>query len=690
MRPSAMQMPMIFMVLTFLVASSFVLLYDYPLGSGQAFFRRSPPGEDVWTGGTIPDEDAYYGWAQIYYETGKQYVYLEDLGRDKIASVDFFLGPNESTSVFTSFSTARTDEPGVPEWLSKSADIGISVLDGNDEGLSSALVHLVRFGESGQIQEWDLVTDENGTLLFENAPPGFYLYEVRTPLNPAMPLIQRFATDYPNFDYPIVVTARILSMSGGSAVVSVHVDHYANLDLPDIPVFEGPPGGAPICLTDEAGDCLVDLQAGGRLFHLTAVKENKGIYPPVASGIVEVNGRYAIANHWPPGYCYLIIPFWLAGMIELITIFLFAIAMVSTFVLARRCASLRVALVSSMLTAVAGLAIIMLYSRGMTDYASMTFAVAGIALFVESLQNWKERFPRFGGLLSVLLGLLGGLSLAYSVTTRYSTIVVLLGPLIYLYLILEKGDTGWRRFFPRAKPFARALVRTAPFLIGLLIVGILLAGYNATLFGGPFNSGYQTSARGVFDPGSGNLTVTGSDESMFESYFHPSWEMFENMWYTILPTLFFLIPIIYMTPVSLWQERKRKETWLLFFWLLPVCVIYMQLTWVGHIYEDMRYFLPVLPPAAILVSLSLERNFLSNPRFQMYGLIAMILIALSGLLVADYCINWQLTRLAGGMRGMTFEPPALVGFLAASAIVTFYGGVVYRSYLSGPSRTDKG
>lgn len=63
------------------------------------------------------------------------------------------------------------------------------------------------------------------------------------------------------------------------------------------------------------------------------------------------------------------------------------------------------------------------------------------------------------------------------------------------------------------------------------------------------------------------------------------------------------------------------------------------------------------------------------------------LIALSEFLVADYCISWQLARLAGGMRGMTFDPPALVGFLAVSALIIFYAGVVYTSYLSKSSET---
>lgn len=663
----------------FVVTSAFVLLYDYPLGSRPMFSRPGPSGEGMWTGGTIPDEDGYFGWAQIYFETGKQYVYLEDLGPDKLAGVDFFLGSNESDSVFTTYSIVH-EESQTPEWVPKARDIWIDVIDGNGRGIGNASIHLIRFSQSGDTQHWNFTTDDNGSLLIDDALPGPYLYEVRTPENPNAPLLQRFVTDYPNLDYPILLGAQIESMTSTAAQVRLHVDHYANPNLPDVPILAGPPQNPlEICTTDEHGDCVVDLPAGGRLHHLTAVKENEGIFPPVASGIVEVDGRYAVANHWPPGYCYLIIPFWITGTIGLIGVFLSALAVLSTFALARRFTSLRGATLSSVLVMVCGLALMMLYSRGMADYASMAFATAGIALFIESLQNWREKHPRFGGPLAILLGVAGGLSMAYSVTMRYSTVAVLLGLLVYLYLTADRGDRGWRRLLPRRSALMRGLQKVIPFLAGLAIIGVLLAAYNAHLFGGPLNSGYQMSTRATFDPGTGNLTITQPEKSMFESYFHPSWEMFENVWTTILPTLFLLIPIIYMAPVALWQERRRKETWLMFFWLLPIYVIYMQLTWVGHIYEDMRYFLPVLSPTAILVSFSLERNFLSDSRLRVCALIIVVLLAVSGLLVADYCISWQLARLTGGMRGMSFDPPAAVSLFAASAIIIFYGGVIYNA-----------
>lgn len=683
MRLNAKQASALILLSTFLLTSSFVLLYNYPIGSRPAPFLEGPSRTSGWTGGTIPDEDGYFGWAQIYFETGKQYVYLEDIGPDKVASVDFFLGSNRSTSLFSTYTVLPSEEEkNLPWWIPSTRDIAIEVQDGNDEGLGYAHVHLVKSDKLGT-QEWNLTADGDGTLLFKDAPPGFYEYEVITPLNPDHPLIQKFATDYPNLDYPIVLTAEVVSMSSVSATVKLHVDHYANPNLPNIPVFSKP-GAPPICKTDENGDCLVDLPVGGKLFHMTAIKKNEGIVPPAASGIVSVNGRYAIANHWPPGYCYLIIPFWITGAIELITILLLAITMVSTFFLARRFASLGAAVASSVLTATCGLGITMMYSRGMADYASMAFATVGITLFVESLQDWKK-YPRYGRFLGVVLGIFGGLSLGYSVTIRYSTVVVILGPLVYFLLMLEKGKSGWRRLLPKKSSFLRILVKVAPFLAGLALVGALLASYNASLFGGPFNSGYQMSTRAVFDPQTGNLTISQPEKTMLESYFHPSWQMFGNIFGAILPLLFFLIPLAFMAPLSLWQERKRKETWLLFFWLLPVYVIYMQMTWVGHMYEDARYFLPVLPPTAILVSFSLDRNF-SFRRGMWPAVILIILLAKSGFFIADYCIRWQLSRLTQGMRGLTFHPPAVVIFLAASALAIFYGGVLYRKYFSRKSR----
>ena len=95
----------------FVISSAFVLSFPYPIGEqrhppdfpkdwtgdsssdGSIGGEKQPPtSSEIWAGGTIPDEGGYFGWAQIYYETGKIYIPLEEIGINKIRHIDFFIG----------------------------------------------------------------------------------------------------------------------------------------------------------------------------------------------------------------------------------------------------------------------------------------------------------------------------------------------------------------------------------------------------------------------------------------------------------------------------------------------------------------------------------------------------------------------------------------------------------------------
>ena len=91
--------------LIIVIPSIFVLFYPYHLG--EESLRPNTP--EVWTGGTIPDEKAYFGWAQIYYETGKTYIPLEEVGPDKIQHINFIIGSNPNECIFTSVKIEKHD-----------------------------------------------------------------------------------------------------------------------------------------------------------------------------------------------------------------------------------------------------------------------------------------------------------------------------------------------------------------------------------------------------------------------------------------------------------------------------------------------------------------------------------------------------------------------------------------------------
>jgi len=227
---------------------------------------------------------------------------------------------------------------------------------------------------------------------------------------------------------------------------------------------------------------------------------------------------------------------------------------------------------------------------------------------------------------------LGGLSIAFAVTIRYSMIVILIGSLIYGAIKFIKIPK-YLRFITVKK----ALPFILTFILGLSVIGGLLANYNATLFGGPLNSGYQMGY--TVEAVDGNTTVVAPKQTMFEQYFNPSSDMIQNIVNRILPQLFFLLPTLFIAPLGLFLDFRKSRAWLLSFWIIPVLVIYMQLNWVGQIpIEDMRYFLPVLPPTAILSAYAINESTKNqaNEKNRFFPIVLLGLLIIAGFLMG-YC-----------------------------------------------------
>ena len=306
-----------------------------------------------------------------------------------------------------------------------------------------------------------------------------------------------------------------------------------------------------------------------------------------------------------------------------------AIACISTYFIAKRLYDHKTGVISTILIMVCGIAMVMIYARGMADYAAMAFATMGVALFLESIQkdNRKSRI-----VLNLFLGFLGGLSIAFAVTMRYSMIVILIGPLIYGAIKFIKIPK-YLRFITVKK----ALPFILTFILGLSVIGSLLANYNATLFGGPLNSGYQMGY--TVEAVDGDTTVVATEQTMFEQYFNPSSDVIQNIVNRILPQLFFLLPTLFIAPLGLFLDFRKSRAWLLSFWIIPVLVIYMQLSWVGQIpIEDMRYFLPVLPPTAILSAYAINESTKNqaNEKSKFFPFVLLGLLIIAGFLIG-YC-----------------------------------------------------
>lgn len=621
----------------FIITTMFILSFPYPLGEQRIHPDFPEMGsenlnndsvkvhpyipKEIWTGGTNPDEGGYYGWAQIYYETGRIYIPFEDIGPDKIQQIAFYKGNSPENSIF-----AKVDiEKGI--WETKNRTVTITIYDGNNEGLAGVYIEITN--RKGELR-WTGFSDGDGMFTIENMPPDEYIVNITEHL----PIKITFSTTFFIYDYPILSYVSVKNWSENKVTLSIHVDHYINPNLKNAYIYlDGQK--EPIGKTGRLGNYSFCVSERSKIYHITVVKETEGIYPPPGSVVVNIDGKWAVANRWAPGYCYLIIPFWISHTVFFINVFMLAIACISTYFIAKRLYGHRAGVLSVLLVMVCSIGMVMIYARGMADYAAMTFATMGIALLLQSVQKSTKK-SRIA--LNLLLGFLGGSCFAFAVTMRYSTIVVLIGPIIYLFIKLAKNVK--KRTFSTATKNVFPIIST--FILGLLIVGCLLASYNSTLFDSPFKSGYQMSH--MIENVNGNTTIVSTEKTMFEHFFNPSPKVVPNIFNRILPQLFILLPTLFIAPLGLLLDFKNNRAWLLLFWIIPILIVYMQLSWVGQVpVEDMRYFLPVLPPTAILSAYAINqttKNWEDEPL--LYMLLASLIAG--GFLIGYYGINWEIYR----------------------------------------------
>jgi hypothetical protein len=647
---------LLLLVILFLISTSFVFSFSYPLAQ-----KSSKPGTPVrWGGGVVPDEDAYFNWAQIYHETGETYVPLEELGRTKIRNYDFFLGRTPEDSIFANVEVTQVEHPK-PGMKMQNRNITVTVFNGNNEPVSGARLKL-KHNKLGLFMRGR--TGDDGTYTFDMVRQGIFKVFVYTQNKP---LMFNFATDYRNANYPIIISAQIINWSDTNVILNVHVDHFINPNIDNVDIFLGQRRRSqePSGQTDNDGNFLLKLSHNqSRSYRVVGVKETKNIFPPFGSKIVYVDGEYAIANNWAPGYSYFIIPFWNAGLIDIINIFAFLIVCISTYLLAYRLYNQRTALIASVLVMASGIGMIMIFQRGMADYAAMAFATFGLALFIESIREYSTKRRLF---VYIILGFLSGLSFAFAVTMRYATIIILIGPLVYITIKSIKEFKATK--FTRIK---RSLPSAIAFVIGLAVIGLILINYNAMLFDGPLNSGYQMGDS-VKNIGS-NSTISSPDKTMFEAYFNPSPGAIENIFDRILPQLFLLLPTLFIAPIGVCLDFKKSRTWLMAFWTIPILILYMQISWVGKLsVEDMRYFLPILPPTTILGAYAINKliNFENKKKHhKLLVIMPIILLILVGFLSAGYGINWLIHRRE---LGPSFEPPiiAIIAVFLAFIIIYF-------------------
>ena len=110
------------------------------------------------------------------------------------------------------------------------------------------------------------------------------------------------------------------------------------------------------------------------------------------------------------------------------------------------------------------------------------------------------------------------------------------------------------------------------------------------------------------------------------------------------------------------------------------------MNWVGRVpVEDMRYFLPVLPPTAILSAYAIGQTVKSweNRKNRYFVIILLSLIILTGFIMAHYGINWQIHRRE---LGPIFSPPMIAILFAALVCLLIYSEVLCNTFRSWKER----
>ena len=360
-----------------------------------------------------------------------------------------------------------------------------------------------------------------------------------------------------------------------------------------------------------------------------------GYDPPLASGIAEVEGEYHYVNHWPPGPSAALMPLILIGAEELFGTLLALMACAATYGLARRWFGWRIAWLATAFTLTNATVLLLWFGQWMGDLAAVSFALPGLWLVVEA----AHRGRREGASRAVLLlALAGGVLFGLGVTMRYTTVVMCGAPYLYIgWLNLPAGRT--RDFLQRLRtalawPAVRdPLLQAGALTVGLLLVGIPLAAYNAHYFGGPFNSGYQSRNLLEVSGDSDNLTVETHEasQSMWEGYVALGEQERENLPQVAKFVAVFFPALLCALPGA-WALRRQPAAGVaLGWWLGSISTIYLTQGWVlANTFTDIRYYLPLAPPAGILAAAGLARISGSLELGKWLALAAAALIVASG------------------------------------------------------------
>ncbi len=611
----------------FAVSAAFVLVHPHSL--------ENP---------TVPDERAYYGWAKLY-NNGTYAVRLPD-----------WFGIHDAVELYANatgvFYLDIARELATRDAVGADNDLVVTVSLPDGTPMAGATV-VLRAQPAGLVLSATAGAD--GTAVFPNLKPGGYGLEVtvfRPPPRPGDPPLDLHAVDFVSVGkagepYRTDLAVDSVAPSGTAHVVTLAARDSLGAAVAGADILVGrkgpiPPDPTKVGETDGTGAYALTLsQPGSYVVIAEKAGERAGI--PIAS-IVESGGEFYAVNRWAPGFSILLGLFLMAGIAGAVNLVLFAVASAAVYLLARRMFGWRVAALAATIAMTCGIALLAIWETGMADYASMAFALAGVALFQEALA--RKRSALVG-----VLALLAGLSLGASVCIRYSTATLVVVPFAMLAVAVVRASPRRRRFrVPDAATVRRFAIPLVALVLGLAIPAALLIQYNVAYFGGPLGSAYEYGGTIVVE-GTGDNTTARTTSGTFYENFNPA-SALETL-ATRMGWLLLVMPFILFVPLAVWAGRREPAILVLAVFFLSNFALYAFVPWAGtgeatRAMEDMRYFLPGMPAAAVLASWVLSNRFTRvRARKVLTGAIVVLLV-LCGFAAAGTGMALQDARLRMG------------------------------------------
>ena len=350
---------------------------------------------------------------------------------------------------------------------------------------------------------------------------------------------------------------------------------------------------------------------------ITAIWENpNGTAVPMASGLTVHNGELVWANHWAPGPSLAIALLLLVGLESLYGILVLLSLVIPLHYVAERMIGRGSGRIVSSLTILTGGVAMLVHGQWMGDLSTVSLLCAGLALALVTLDKQRSEGTQSEGSLTSpttwLIGLSAGLLLGGAVWMRYSSVIVLPCLLLTLFALERKSEANeeQHRSWISVLKAKRTWAVATPVIIGALILGVALGAYNSEWYGGPFNSGYQSNQLLAFED-DGNVSAAEPSESFLGQYLgHMDRDPITYLGAFLLvslvhlPTIF--APLVAFLAVGPRESKKRlvKRPGVLLLsatWFICILATYSTQLWVlNNTITDIRYYLPLLPPAALL------------------------------------------------------------------------------------------